>query len=134
MNLICWLRDHRWRCATCFCKRCGVAEDAVYDRRVPRTLPEHWRRLKIRWELSELRAVARLPVWYWVGGRPYRAVMRLAHRYGWHYMPATHVEGGDIMHWCQWCGLRHVERKRLTVGEQVDKLLAANQYGIGQRS
>lgn len=41
----------------------------------------------------------------------YRHVMRVAHRYNWHYAPPMdrmHGErpNGSINHWCQWCGLR----------------------------
>jgi len=35
----------------------------------------------------------------------YRHVMRLAHRYNWHYAPPIYPEG-DTQLWCQWCGFR----------------------------
>lgn len=38
----------------------------------------------------------------------YRALMRLAHRYGWHYAPrnpALTNEAGWALHRCSWCGL-----------------------------
>jgi len=44
----------------------------------------------------------------------YSTIMKLAHRYGWHYapgfpepLPQHHSpEAGAKMHWCHWCGLR----------------------------
>jgi hypothetical protein len=42
--------------------------------------------------------------WYSLG---YRTIMKIAHRYNWHYAP-THgpFEDGSTQKWCQWCGLR----------------------------
>jgi hypothetical protein len=37
----------------------------------------------------------------------YRLVMRIAHRYHWHYAPPLYPEG-DTMLWCEWCGFRAV--------------------------
>lgn len=37
----------------------------------------------------------------------YRPLMRFAHRFNWHHMTVCYVEG-DIMDWCQWCGVRQV--------------------------
>src|SRR2546422_3997352 len=38
----------------------------------------------------------------------YRLVMKLAHRYNWHYAPSFGpLEDGSYQHWCQWCGLRY---------------------------
>jgi hypothetical protein len=40
-------------------------------------------------------------------GIAYRAVMRVAHRFGWHYAPPTYGPDIDrVYHWCKWCGLR----------------------------
>lgn len=41
----------------------------------------------------------------------YRHVMKLAHRYNWHYAPPQRLMHGEKpdgqkRHWCQWCGLR----------------------------
>lgn len=41
----------------------------------------------------------------------YRHVMRVAHRYNWHYAPPRGLMEGEKYdghkhHWCQWCGLR----------------------------
>ena len=49
----------------------------------------------------------------------YRAVMRFAHRYNWHYAP-THgpFEDGSKQQWCEWCGMRHtIPPMRDTLGE-----------------
>ena len=39
----------------------------------------------------------------------YRSLMKLAHRFDWHYAPVHGpISGGDrpYQRWCQWCGLR----------------------------
>ena len=38
----------------------------------------------------------------------YRPVMKVAHRYNWHYAPPSDLSPiyGERHHWCQWCGLR----------------------------
>ena len=41
----------------------------------------------------------------------YRQLMRLAHRYHWHYAPPCYPDG-DTMLWCHWCGLRQVIKRR----------------------
>lgn len=38
-------------------------------------------------------------------GLMYRVVMRLAHRFNWHYAPPIYIEG-DKQLWCKWCGFR----------------------------
>lgn len=44
----------------------------------------------------------------WLFYRPiYRPWMKLAHRFNWHHMTVCHVEG-DVMDWCQWCGIRQI--------------------------
>ena len=35
----------------------------------------------------------------------YRVIMRIAHRYNWHYAPPIYPEN-DIHLWCKWCGFR----------------------------
>jgi len=46
---------------------------------------------------------------YWHG---YRLVMRIAHRFHWHYMPVSGpMEDGTTMLWCHWCGARYVVPK-----------------------
>ena len=46
-----------------------------------------------------------------LGGWVYRVIMKLSHRYNWHYAPPEYVEGG-VYYWCQWCGIRHTENPR----------------------
>ena len=50
-----------------------------------------------------------------IRGRVYRAIMRLAHRFNWHYMPPSHPDG-DTMLWCHWCGIRIVTERRAHSG------------------
>lgn len=38
-------------------------------------------------------------------GKLYRFIMKLAHKYNWHYAPPIYPEG-DTHLWCQWCGFR----------------------------
>lgn len=40
-------------------------------------------------------------------GLVYRTVMKLAHRFNWHYMPPCYPDK-DTMLWCHWCGARYV--------------------------
>lgn len=54
-----------------------------------------------------MRALIMMPL----GGFLYRAMMRLAHRFHWHYAPPIYPDG-DTMLWCQWCGFRQVVRRR----------------------
>lgn len=41
----------------------------------------------------------------------YRPLMRLAHRFNWHYAPPCYPDG-DTMLWCHWCGFRQVVKRR----------------------
>ena len=44
--------------------------------------------------------------------RLYRLVMKIAHRYNWHYAPVIgplsppSEDGRNYQRWCQWCGFR----------------------------
>ena len=40
-----------------------------------------------------------------VRGTCYRFIMRLAHKYHWHYAPPLYPDG-DTQLWCRWCGFR----------------------------
>lgn len=41
----------------------------------------------------------------------YRNLMKLAHRYDWHYAPMHGpLEDGATQRWCQWCGFRETYR------------------------
>ena len=46
-----------------------------------------------------------------MSGEVYRTVMRIAHRFNWHYAPPIYPEG-DTMLWCKWCGFRQVIARR----------------------
>ena len=41
----------------------------------------------------------------------YRPVMKLAHRFHWHYAPPIYPDG-DTLLWCQWCGLQQTVKRR----------------------
>lgn len=41
----------------------------------------------------------------------YRLIMRVAHRFHWHYAPPSYPDG-DTLLWCHWCGLRQVVKRR----------------------
>ena len=38
-------------------------------------------------------------------GLLYRVIMRIAHKYNWHYAPPIYPEGNTQL-WCKWCGFR----------------------------
>jgi len=45
----------------------------------------------------------------------YKNIMKLAHKFNWHYMKPSHIEG-DTMLWCHWCGIRViVKRERVKI-------------------
>lgn len=48
----------------------------------------------------------------------YRAVMRLAHRFNWHYAQPIYPDG-DTQLWCKWCGFRKTIRR----GSVFDKVI-----------
>jgi len=59
----------------------------------------------------------------------YRPLMRLAHRYHWHYMPECGpFEDGSKQAWCRWCGGRHT----VYDPERVSKLMTARTEGDGR--
>ncbi len=35
----------------------------------------------------------------------YRLIMRVAHKFHWHYAPPIYPDGNTQL-WCQWCGFR----------------------------
>lgn len=51
----------------------------------------------------------------------YRFIMKLAHRYNWHYAPPIHPDR-DTMLWCKWCGFRQVvtENKNCDISKKQD--------------
>ena len=46
-----------------------------------------------------------------VRGTLYRIVMKLAHRFNWHFAPPIYPDG-DTQLWCKWCGFRQTIIKR----------------------
>ena len=54
-----------------------------------------------------------LPRW-WL----YRPVMRLAHRFNWHWMPPCYPDG-DTLLVCSWCGARYLARKCTTPSDVI---------------
>lgn len=41
----------------------------------------------------------------------YRTIMKIAHRYNWHYAPPVYPDG-DTQLWCKWCGFRQTIKRR----------------------
>jgi len=53
----------------------------------------------------------------------YRTLMRIAHRYNWHYAPPIYPEG-DMQLWCKWCGFRQTIKRKSPRGllfKQINK-------------
>ncbi len=49
----------------------------------------------------------------WLYYACYRLVMRIAHRFDWHYAPMIGpLNDGATQRWCQWCGFRETYRPR----------------------
>ena len=44
-------------------------------------------------------------------GKLYRIIMKISHRYNWHYAPPCYPDG-DTQLWCKWCGMRYTIRRR----------------------
>lgn len=51
-----------------------------------------------------------------IRGWLYRAVMRIAHRFHWHYAPPIYPEG-DTQLWCKWCGFRQTVSRREKISD-----------------
>jgi len=41
----------------------------------------------------------------------YRRIMKIAHRYNWHYAPPIYPEG-DTHLWCKWCGFQQTIKRK----------------------
>lgn len=52
----------------------------------------------------------------------YRPLMRLAHRYNWHYAPPIYPEG-DTQLWCKWCGFRETTKRRVCTIAELEEIL-----------
>lgn len=47
-----------------------------------------------------------------IRGRIYRLIMKIAHRFDWHYAPIIGpFEDGSTQRWCKWCGFRESYKK-----------------------
>lgn len=58
---------------------------------------------------EDMEAIRVMGFWYWLFCRTgaYRLVMRVAHRYHWHYAPMHGpLQDGSTQRWCEWCGFR----------------------------
>jgi len=64
---------------------------------------------------SLLASIKRLVMWR---GYVYRATMRIAHKFNWHYAPPIHL-GDNTQLWCQWCGFRQTIKEKTP--EELDK-------------
>lgn len=53
-----------------------------------------------------------------IKGRLYRIIMKIAHRYNWHYAPPIFPEG-DTQLWCKWCGFRQTVAFKYKVPEDA---------------
>jgi hypothetical protein len=40
----------------------------------------------------------------------YRLIMKVAHKFNWHYAPPIYPEG-DTQLWCTWCGFRQTIKR-----------------------
>lgn len=62
----------------------------------------------------------RLTILRWLYVRCYRALMKLAHRHGWHHAPASRWLGNDAG-WplcrCDWCGMSGFVMPKLTAAD-----------------
>lgn len=70
-------------------------------------------------ERGEWRILSGSP-WLLFSGRPYRAIMRFAHRFNWHYAPPIYPEG-DTHLWCKWCGFRQTIKGSVPLGRPKEK-------------
>jgi len=49
-----------------------------------------------------------------IKGRLYRLIMKVAHKYHWHYAPPIYPEG-DMQLWCKWCGFRQTIQTQASI-------------------
>ncbi len=50
-----------------------------------------------------------------IKGRLYRMLMKLAHKYHWHYAPPVYPDN-DMQLWCKWCGFRETYKNYRKIG------------------
>lgn len=61
---------------------------------------------------------------FWIGvkrfimwrGYLYRIIMRIAHKFNWHYAPPIYPDG-DTQLWCKWCGFRRTIKRKNDVSK-----------------
>ena len=53
-------------------------------------------------------------------GRAYRLIMKIAHKYNWHYAPPIHPEGDTVL-WCKWCGFRQTIKEKNFSGLKIER-------------
>jgi hypothetical protein len=41
----------------------------------------------------------------------YRIIMKISHKYHWHYAPPIYPEGDTVL-WCKWCGFRDTIKRK----------------------
>lgn len=61
----------------------------------------------------------------------YRVLMKLAHRYHWHYAPPIYPEG-DTQLWCKWCGFRQTI-KHATRNPDASSIATKSSQALVQR-
>lgn len=54
-----------------------------------------------------------------IKGYFYRLIMRIAHRYHWHYAPPIYPNG-DTQLWCKWCGFRQTIKRKTHCIQSLD--------------
>ena len=64
----------------------------------------------------------------WTYGLAYRIIMRLAHRFNWHYAPPIYPDR-DTMLWCKWCGFRQVINEPGKLREEIRRHTPADEGG-----
>ena len=52
----------------------------------------------------------------------YRVIMKIAHRFNWHYAPPIYPEGDTVL-WCKWCGFRERIKIRTRTIEELQSIL-----------
>jgi hypothetical protein len=58
-----------------------------------------------------------------IRGLLYRTLMKLAHRFHWHYAPPVYPDG-DTQLWCKWCGFRETIKRRTRTIAELEQILA----------
>lgn len=61
--------------------------------------------------------------------RLYRLIMKIAHRYNWHYAPPCYPDGDTVL-LCHWCGMRDVIRR---TNDSCPGLAATDQEEVNER-